>query len=287
MMSANYLRKILPHLLGAGIICTAFAIVTNAQVQTRTEVENGPPTRTVKVRRGEVVYVSGNEVVIKGEDGAYRDFPNVPDSARVTVDGQQLSVHDLRPGMTIERTTITTTTPRVVTTIKSVTGTVFTVNPPASVVLTLDDGTNQLFRIPDGTKFTVDGQPTDAFSLQPGMKVSATSLTETPETVVTKKVRTTGEMPPPPVVAILIIELPVAPPEETAAPAVPAAPAETVPAAPAETAAAEPAPAQLPKTGSSLPLVGLLGGLFCSLAFGLKARRAFSPCPVDSRNRPL
>src|SRR5271157_1473564 len=276
MNTASFSRTILRNLLGASIICTAFALVTNAQVQTQTEVENGTATRAVGVRRGEVVYVSGNEVVIKGEDGTVRDFPNVPDSVRVTVDGQQLSVHDLQPGMTIERTTITTTTPRVITTIKTVTGIVWNVTPPTSVILTLEDGKNQEFRIPDGTKFTIDGQPTDAFSLEPGMKVTATSVTEVPETVVTKNVKTTGEMPPPPDVALIIIEVPVDPPAETAA---------TAPVAP-DPAPADPAPTQLPKTGSPLPLVGLLGGLFCSLAFGLKARRAFSTCPVVSRNRP-
>jgi hypothetical protein len=277
MNTAGLLRTVFHNLLGASIICIAFAFVANAQVQTQTEVENGRPRREVKVQRGEVVYVAGNEVVIKGDDGRYRDFPNVPDSARVTVDGQQLSVHDLRPGMTIERTTITTTTPRVITTIKSVTGTVWSVNPPTTVILTLENGKNQEFRIPDGAKFTVDGQPTDAFSLTQGMKVSATSLTEVPETVVRQRVRTTGEMPPPPDFAILIIEVPVPPLEESAPPA---PPVETAAAPPAE-----PAPAELPKTGSSLPLVGLLGVLFCSLAFGLKARRAFSPCPVASRKR--
>ena len=282
MMSANYSRTIL-HLLGAGLLCTAFALVTNAQVQTQTEVQYGTPTRDVEVRGGKVVYVSGNEVVIEGDDGLTRDFPNVPDSARVTVDGQQLSVHDLRLGMTIERTTITTTIPKIITTIKSVTGTVWSINPPTSVILTLEDGKNQEFRIPDGTKFTVEGQPTDAFSLRPGMKVSATSVTEAPETVVTQDVKTIGEMPPAPDLAILFIVLPPPAPEE-------AAPAETALADPVETApapAAEPFPAQLPKTGTSLPLVGLLGGLFCSFAFGLKARRAFSPSPVDSQNRPL
>jgi hypothetical protein len=279
MNTASFSRTILRNLLGAGIICTAFALVTNAQVQTQTEVENGSPRRAVDVRRGQVVYVSGNEVVIKGDDGLLRDFPNVPDSARVTVDGQQLSVHDLQPGMTIERTTITTTTPKVITTINSVTGTVWAVTPPISVILTLEDGKNQEFKIPDGTKFTVDGQPTDAFSLKPGMKVSATAATEVPETVVTKNVTTTGEMPPPPDVALLIIEVPVARTET-----VPPAPVDLDPA---PAAPADPAPTQLPKTGSSLPLVGLLGGLFCSLAFGLKATRAFSTCPVVSRNRPL
>jgi hypothetical protein len=250
----------------------------DAQVQTQTEVETGRATREIKVRSGEVVYVSGNGVVILGDDGIYRDFPNVPESARVTVDGQELSVHDLRPGMIIQRISITTTRPRVITTIKSVTGTVWSVTPPTSVILTLEDGKNQQFTIPDGTKFTVDGQPTDAFSLKPGMKVSATSVTEVPETMVTKRVKLTGEMPPPPDVALLVILVPDLSPAETTA----TAPAETVAATPAE-----PTPAQLPKTASSLPLVGLLGGLCCALALGLKARRSLSSCPVVSRNRPL
>jgi len=44
----------------------------------------------------------------------------------------------------------------------------------------------------------------------------------------------------------------------------------------ADAVPAEPTPTQLPKAGSSLPLVWLLGGLFCSLALGLRASRAFS-----------
>lgn len=266
MISASFTRTILCNLLGAGVICTAFALGTNAQVQTRTEVENGTAIQQVEVRRSQVIYVSGNEVVVKGDDGKVRDFPNVPDSARVTVNGQQLGVHDLVPGMTIERTTITTTTPRVITTIKTVTGTVWQVAPPTSVILTLEDGKNQQFRIPDGTKFTVDGQPTDAFSLRPGMRVSATAVTEVPETVVTQQVTRTGEMPPiDPNVALLIVMVPYAPLTNAAA----AAPASTSPVEPTRVQ-------QLPKTGSSLPLIGLLGGLFCVLALGLRARRAFS-----------
>lgn len=111
-----------PRSAGRRPFCMAVTLSANAQVQTYIDVDNGPTTQEVKIERGVVVYVSGNDVVIKGEDGRIRDFPNVPESARVTVDGQQLSVHDVRPGMTIERTTITTTTPRVITTIKTVTG---------------------------------------------------------------------------------------------------------------------------------------------------------------------
>jgi len=267
MNSANVTQKILRNILGAGLICTAFALGTNAQEQTRTEVKTGLSTQEVTVERGEVVYVSGNEVVIKGEDGRIRDYPNVPESARVTVDGRELSVHDVQPGMTIERTTITTETPRVITTIKSVTGTIWQITPPTSAILTLENGKNQQFTIPPETKFFVDGQQVDAFALRPGMKVSATAVTEVPETVVTSEVTRTGKMPPPPRetidahIALLIIEVPSAPPTDTAS------------SAPVETASEVP-PTNLPKTGSWLPLLGLLGGVFCSLALGLRARRA-------------
>jgi hypothetical protein len=265
MKSASFSKMFFRSLLGAGIICMAFALVTNAQVQTQTKIESGPTTQLVKVQRGEVIYVSGNDVVIKGEDGQLRAFSQIPDSATLTVDGQQLSVHDLKVGMTVERTTITATTPRVITTIKSVTGTVWNVNPPTFVILTLEDGKNQQFKIPKGTKFTIEGQQTDAFGLKPGMKVTATAVTEVPETVITKQVKTTGQMPPAPTesinpdAALLVAPEPSAPPVETAA-AVPT----------------EPMPARLPETGSILPLVGLLGGLFCSLALGLKVKLALS-----------
>ena len=192
------------------------------------------------------------------------------------MDGQQLSVHNIQPGMTIERTTITTTTPRLITTIKTVSGTVWHVDPPTSVILTLENGKNQQFHIPDGTKFMIDGQPTDAFSLREGMKVSATAVTEIPETISTTQVNTTGEMPPPvetvnPDVALLVILVPSDASANTAAADSSQPATEAAAAAPAEAT-----PAQLPKTGSSLSLLGLLGGLFCSLAIGLKARRAFN-----------
>jgi hypothetical protein len=56
--------------------------------------------------RGTVVYVSGTSRVIKAKDGTLRHFDNVPDSVTVTVDGKQLNIHQIQPGMTIERQTI-------------------------------------------------------------------------------------------------------------------------------------------------------------------------------------
>jgi hypothetical protein len=135
-----------------------------------------------------------------------------------------------------------------VTTVKTGTGTVFHVSPPTSVILTMEDGTNQQFKIPKGQKFNVDGKMVDAFELRKGMKVTATKVVTVPETVVNQKKMLTGEMPPPP-------------------PPPPDQPILIADEKPAPAPAAEPAPAELPKTASPLPLLGLLGVL--SMAGGL------------------
>jgi hypothetical protein len=179
----------------AAMLCLAFAASTSAQVQSTTTTTSGIPTKEVKIESGEVVAVKGNHLFVKMADGTLRDFPNVPESARVTVDGQQLGIHQLTPGMKLVRATVTTTTPQVVTTVQTVTGKVWQVNPPLAVILTLEDGTNQEFKIPDGQKFMVDSTETDAWGLKKGMVVTATKIVEEPETVVTKKKIVAGSMP--------------------------------------------------------------------------------------------
>jgi LPXTG-motif cell wall-anchored protein len=240
--------------LAVGTVCLVFAPSMRAQVQTETSTAHGQATKDVKVERGEVVMVDGNDLIVKTEDGQIVHFPNVPESTRITVDGKQLGVHELQPGMKLERTITTTTTPQTVTTVQNVTGTVWHVTPPTSVILRLEDGTNQQFRIPRGQKFMINGRETDARDLRRGMTVTATRVVEEPMTVVSQQRHVTGTMPPPPP----------APPANTPILIVVSRPMP----APAE-AAAEPEPAKLPKTGSSVPFIGLLGLLFLGTSFGL------------------
>jgi hypothetical protein len=264
MKSSRISRTILRGLLAGGSLCFAFSMTASGQVETTTKTaQDGAATKTVKVEKGTVVYVSGNSCVIKAEDGTLRHFDNVPESVTVTVDGKQLNIHQLQPGMTVERQTITTSTPKVITTVKTVTGTVWFINPPNSVILTMENGKNQEFKIPKGQKFTVNGQETDAFGLKKGMKVDAQQVVEQPATIITQQVKRTGTMPPPPPapkqdVAILIL---------VPTPAPPPPPVQTAAAAP------EPAPAKLPKTASEFPLIGLLGVLLCGLSLATMAIR--------------
>jgi len=181
--------------LATGVFGLALAVQTGAQVQTTETTTAGQSSHKVTVNRGEVYAVDGNDLIVIMEDGTYRHFPNIPESARATVDGKQLGIHDLKPGMKLQRTITTTTTPMIVTTIQTVTGKVWYVNPPNSVILTLEDNTNQQFKIPKDQKFNIDGQMVDAFALRKGMKVSATKVVEVPTTVASEQQSVTGTTP--------------------------------------------------------------------------------------------
>jgi hypothetical protein len=250
MMLMNLRRSLLAA--GAAMVLVAAA---NAQVQSATSETQGLTTSQVTIERGEVVYVSGNDVMIKMEDDSLRHFPDVPESARFDVGGKMLGVHDMKPGMKLQRTTVTTITPKTVTTVQTVTGKVFYIQAPNIVILTLADGTNQQFRIPKDQKFDVDGQTVDAFALKKGMNVTATKIVEVPIVEVAQTKTVTGEaapkvavaaQPTPPAgVPILVAD------STPAATTPPSATAETASPSPAETAS--PATAETPAAGAASP----------------------------------
>jgi hypothetical protein len=258
----TFLCKTFVHRLSivtAAILALTFA--TAAQVKTTTSTTEGASAKQVKVDRGEVESVSGNDLWVKMEDGQVRHFTVSPD-AKVTVDGKELGIQDLKPGMKLERTITTTTTPRTVTTVQTVIGRVWAVNPPKTVILTLENGENQQFTVPEGQKFMINGQETDVFHLKKGMTVTASKTTEVPETVVQHQKEVAGTMPPPP-------ELPPNTPVLIARVEVSHGPSAVV-NAPSES----PKPgAELPKTGSLVPLIGLLGALFASASLCLRLVR--------------
>jgi LPXTG-motif cell wall-anchored protein len=240
----------------------AFAFYAAGQVQTETSTTSGTATKQVTVQTGTVELVSGNDLIVKLPDGTLRHFPNVPDSFRANVDGKELGIHDLKPGMVLTRTVVRTTTPETIRTVQTVQGKVWHVNPPSSVILTMEDGSNQQFKIPKGQKFNVNGEMVDAWGLRKGMTVTATKVVEEPQTSVSQTASITGTAPPPtpppdqPILVAVITPVPA-----------PAPAAESAPA-PAAT------PAALPKTGSELPLIGLLGLLCLGLSFGVKLQRS-------------
>jgi len=245
----------------AALFALACAVVTAgvwAQDTSDSTTQKGAAQYETTTKSGTVVYVSGNDLVVKGDNGVVKHF-TVPDSQMFTVDGQQVNVHQLKPGTHLTATVTTKTVPTTVKTVRTIDGKVWYVNPPSMVILTLPDGTNKEYKVPKGQMFTIDGKQQSVFHLKKGMNVSATVVTEEPTTVVTQQQHIAGVAPPPPpppaqpmpdTVAVLLIESP---------------------HQPTQTASAEPAPKALPKTASELPLIGLLG--IFSLGAGVLTRR--------------
>ncbi len=236
------------------IVCIV-AVVAVAQETTKTTTTSGQAEKQFKVERGEVVYVSGNDLIIRAEDGQIHHI-TAREGATAMVDGKQITINDVKPGMVLQRTITTTTTPQTVTTVRTITGKVWYVNAPKTVILTLADGTNKQYRVPKDQKFMINGEEKTVFDLKKGMNVTATVITQVPQSVIEQEKAVSGKMPPPP----------------------PTPPAELVLLVeePAPAPVQEAAKTELPKTGSLIPLFGLLGCLSLVGSFSLRLFRSIS-----------
>jgi len=184
--------------LSVGVTCLGFALSGSAQVRSQTTTTTGKSNSRVEVDRAEVVLVSVNDLLLRMEDGTIRHIANVPTSFKAVVDGKELGIYDVKAGMILERTTTITTTPKIVTTVETIKGKVWHVNPPNYVFLTMADGSNQRFEIPKGQKFNVEGKTVDAWGLKPGMNITATKVVEFTAMEVERQRKLTGSSPTPP-----------------------------------------------------------------------------------------
>lgn len=260
------MNQIIGWLGRATATAVAFAMVTigaGAQDTTSKTVRHGPARYDTTVKNAEVVYVEGNDLVLRVSDGKIEHLV-VPDTDRFTIDGKELTVHELTAGTKLTQTITTTTAPRYVTTVRTLKGKVWHVNAPNSVILTLPEGTNHIYRIPNHAQFTVNGEEKSAFELRKGMSFEATIITDDTETVIERSHSVVGQAPPPasPVeVGVLLVG------HSSTAPGL--SPSADQPAPPRE----EQIASTLPNTGTYLPLVGLLGAVTVAMSFGLSAAR--------------
>jgi hypothetical protein len=238
-----------------------------AQDTSTTTVHHHDPSYQTEVRNAAVVYVEGNDLVLKLEDGKVEHLI-VPDSDIFTVDGRDLSVSDLLPGTRLTQTITTTVTPRYVNTVRVLKGKVWHVNAPGSVIVSLPDGTNHLYRVPKHAKFVVEGKPKTVFDLRKGMTFEATIVTDESQSIVEKTKSTVGQAPTfttmPLQVGALVFQF---------------TPAQVRVDTATETASVstEQTGFVLPKTGTLLPLAGLLGAFAVAMSLAVGAvRKSFA-----------
>jgi len=135
-----------------------------AQDTSTTSVRRGAPSLDTNVRNAEIVYVEGNDLVLKLENGRVEHMI-VPSNEKFTIDGREVSVDNLKAGTKLTQTITTTTTPHYVNTVRVLKGRVWHVNAPGSVILSLPDGPNQTYKVPSHATFTINGQKKTVFDL--------------------------------------------------------------------------------------------------------------------------
>jgi hypothetical protein len=198
-----------------------------------------------EIRTGEILYVDGNYVVVRGPEGV-REFI-VSSDFRFVTNGHDIAVHELQAGMRFAAT-ITTTVAPVEVTATEIRHAQVKKKLGNTLVLRLDDGTYRKFTAED-TKhimltFLRNGRETTAWDLKEGDKIEATIITRLPPEVVALQSLDVAVAPPPP-----------SPPSKIVAPSEPAA--KLTPALPA--ASTENPARVLPKTASRGPAIGLVG----------------------------
>ena len=252
--SLNRLLAVSAMTLALGTVCAS------AQDTTSTSVRHDEPSIETKVKDATIVYVEGNNLVLRLEDGRVEHLI-VPFDETFNVDGKDVTVAGLTPGTKLTQTITTTITPRYVNSVRTLKGKVWHVNAPGSVILTLPDGRNHMYKVPSHAQFTVNGQKKSVFDLKKGMMFEATIVTDSPETVheMTKASIGTALLPTTPRLAgVLLVDTPNSSRDSMT---------ETV-------ASVEPPPTVLPDTASGLPFAGLLGlvSIAASLSLGTLRR---------------
>lgn len=168
------------------------------RAQVTTDTTNTPQSHTmnVDIERAQVVYASGDDVVLRMQGGGLRLF-EIPAGTSFTVDGKPATVSDLTVGSTISHARISTRTESDVTTVTQISGVVTRRSCPF-VTLRLDDGTSKVYRIPADANLTIEGQQrATCGTLRNGSRLNATVVTTEGLSTVNKNASIAARTPPP------------------------------------------------------------------------------------------
>ncbi len=204
-------------------------------------------TSTTEIKKGVVVHVYGDNLVVRGQDGVVKEF-DIPAGFQFKIDGKTMSIGDLKPGMILTSTVTHTETPHVVQTTTVNNAKVLKV-VGSTVILRGENGEVKKFtKIPADVALTTNGKPIELSQLKEGMNITATVVSESVTIVDEKDVQVSGR--------------------EVKRP-------KAAPVAPKPAPKAAPAPVVLPHTASLLPLAGLAGMIMLFAAMSLAVIRRF------------
>ena len=204
-------------------------------------------TTTYEIKQGTVLHVDGNHLYVEMADGSVRDA-EVPSDFLFDVDGRKVPISQLKKGTKLTQTIATTTTPHIVKSTEIKEGTVV---QRIGQTLIYRDKLGQIHKVtgvPEGFELYRNGKLVPMEALAGGDRVTA-HIVHTETTIITEEeMGIAGRAP----------KAPKAKPAPVAKPVYKPAPAPV-----------------LPKTGSNLPLVGLMGLLALTAGLGIGVIRRF------------
>jgi hypothetical protein len=156
-----------------GISFGYVSLAVLAQQTTTTSTQPQGIQKTVNIDTAHVIYVSGDNVVLRNSDGSLQLLAMAPDTT-ISVDGKPVATRDLKPGTQISHVHVNSVQQSTVTEVTQIDGTVLRILGPNSVILRLGDGTVNRYTIPSHATFQMDGREIRASDLRRGMRVSAT-----------------------------------------------------------------------------------------------------------------
>ena len=180
------------RVLAVGAAALSLATMVAAQT-TKETVPGGPAAVKAKQIKGELVAKGANWLIAKDPAGNYKLY-SVQPGRKAIIDGVPKTLDQIKVGTMLTSTATTTETPLVNRTTTITKGTVFWA-APKSVIVTLENGENKQYEVPDGFKFNVDGKELSAMELRAGMKLTGTKVVEEPVTIITEDVVVTGIAP--------------------------------------------------------------------------------------------
>ena len=226
--------------IAACVLSLAFGPAALAQTPGSTTTESiAQKSRNIS---GVVETVAGNKVVLREADGLHEYNP--PAGFKFQLDGRDVGVDEIKPGMSINAVVTDKVITRRVTVTRIESGTVAQV-APGGIVLKDQNGDLKSYNFKDKAGndiyFVRDGKEVPLRSVKVGDRLSGTFVTTLPPQKISQRS------------AVAKATEPSAAPE------------------PAVVAAAT--PHKLPKTASPLPLIGLLAALSAGIALTLRAAR--------------
>ena len=189
--------SILSSLRGLAIGAAAFVLVASAGAQSSEKQETvpgGTPKATTSKLQGEVIEVGNDYLIAKmSPDGEVRLFAVDPTKTAM-IDGVSKTVKEIKPGTMLTAEITMTETPEIERTTTFTHGTVFWASPK-SVIVTLEDGENHQYDVPENFKFNVNGKEVGAKDLKKGMAITGTKIVERQKMTISRDSVVTGTGP--------------------------------------------------------------------------------------------